>query len=407
MLIKCPECQHNCSDKAVSCPNCGYPLNSPTSTKPRVRNGKPTKLPNGYGSIQKLSGKRRKPFRVVKTDKWIIDPTTGKSKQIKFTIGYYATREEAMIALANYNENPYDIKTDTITFAEVYEKWSAEHFPTINNQSAIRTIKAAYAYCNGLYNMRMKDIRVSHLEGTILNANVGYSTKARIKSLFNMMYKYCIAHDIVDKDYASVMFAGNNPIKRERQKEIVIFTDEEISKLWDSVDIVPFTDMVLIELYSGWRPQELAILKVVDIDIEAETMKGGLKTDAGKNRIVPIHPKIKPLIENRLKEATTLQSEYLFNDVNGQQGTYMTYDKYRKRFQKVMERLKMQHRPHETRHTFISKAKAYNMDEYILKLIVGHNISDITENVYTHRKIDELKAEMLKINYDMKGSDEV
>ena len=68
-LLKCPECAHDVSDKAVSCPNCGYPMNTPSSTKPRIRNGKPTKLPNGYGSIVKLSGKRSKPFRAVKTDK--------------------------------------------------------------------------------------------------------------------------------------------------------------------------------------------------------------------------------------------------------------------------------------------------------------------------------------------------
>jgi hypothetical protein len=99
-LLKCPECAHDVSDKAVSCPNCGYPMNRPSSTKPRIRNGKPTKLPNGYGSIVKLSGKRSKPFRAVKTDKWVFDPVTRRSKQIRFTIGYYTTREEAMIALA-------------------------------------------------------------------------------------------------------------------------------------------------------------------------------------------------------------------------------------------------------------------------------------------------------------------
>ena len=87
----------------------------------------------------------------------------------------------------------------------------------------------------------------------------------------------------------------------------------------------------------------------------------------------------------------------IFNDINGQQGTYMTYDKYRKRFQKVMDRLKMTHRPHETRHTFITKAKACNVDEYILKLIVGHAIEDITEKVYTHRTMEQLKSEMEKI----------
>lgn len=396
-LLKCPECTHDVSDKALTCPNCGYPMNMPSSTTPRIRNGKPTKLPNGYGTIYKMAGKRSKPYRAMKTDKWIIDPVTGKSKQIRFTIGYYQSREDAMIALANYNENPYDIKADSITFSEVYEKWSESYFPTLSNPSSVRTVTAAYAYCNDLYDMRMKDIKVSHLEGTILNAQVGDSTKSRIKSLFNMMYKYAVAHDIVEKDYASVMFANGNPIKRSKTKEVIPFSQEEIFLLWDNLDNIAFADMILIGIYSGWRPQELAILKVADIDLEAGTMLGGLKTDAGKNRIVPIHPLIKPLIENRMKEATAMQSEFLFNDANGQQGTYMTYDKYRKRFEKVMKYLKLTHRPHETRHTFITKAKACNVDEYILKLIVGHAINDITEKVYTHRTIDQLRAEMDKI----------
>lgn len=396
-LLKCPECSHNVSDKALSCPHCGYPMNTPSSTKPRIRNGKPTKLPNGYGTIYKMSGKRSKPFRAMKTDKWIIDPVTGKSKQIRFTIGYFASREEAMIALAEYNQNPYDVEVDSITFSEVYEKWSASYFPTLSNPSSIRTITAAYAYCNDLYDMRMKDIRVSHLEGAILNANVGDSTKARMKSLFNMLYKYALAHDVAEKNYASVMFANGNPIKRDRIKEVVPFSQEEISLLWDNLHNIAFADMILVGIYSGWRPQELAILKLADIDLENGTMKGGLKTDAGKNRIVPIHPLIKPLIENRIQESSNLQSEYLFNDPNGQQGTYMTYDKYRKRFEKVMKTLKMKHRPHETRHTFITKAKACNMDEYVLKLIVGHAIEDITEKVYTHRTIKQLKTEMEKI----------
>ena len=245
--------------------------------------------------------------------------------------------------------------------------------------------------------MRMKDISVSHLEGTILNAQVGNSTKSRIKSLFNMMYKYALAHDIVDKNYASVMFTTGNPIKKDRERDPIPFSQDEILLLWDNIDNVEFADMVLIGIYSGWRPQELAILQVENIDLEADTIKGGLKTDAGKNRIVPIHPLIKPLIEKRMQEASELHSDYLFNDINGQQGTYMTYDKYRNRFKKVMKRLELEHRPHETRHTFITKAKKCNVDEYILKLIVGHAIADITEKVYTHRTIEQLKEEMQKI----------
>ena len=75
----------------------------------------------------------------------------------------------------------------------------------------------------------------------------------------------------------------------------------------------------------------------------------------------------------------------------------MTYDKYRGRFNKIMSKLKMKHRPHETRHTFITLAKKSNVDEYILKLIVGHAIEDITEKVYTHRTMEQLQEEINKI----------
>ena len=97
-----------------------------------------------------------------------------------------------------------------------------------------------------------------------------------------MLYKYSLAHDIVEKDYAQVMFANGNPVKRENKSDKVPFTDDEICLLWQNLDLIPFTDMILIEIYSGWRPQELAILKTTDINLEAETMKGGLKTAADR-----------------------------------------------------------------------------------------------------------------------------
>jgi integrase len=348
------------------------------------------KLPNGYGSVYKLSGKRRKPWAVRITKNLTYDKETGKAKQERIIIGYYETKSLALQALARYNENPYDLHVDSITFSELYEKWSEEYFKTLSSPSSIRTITAAYNHCEPLFNLRMKEIKTIHLEEAIKNAVVGDSTKARMKSLFNLMYKYALKHDIVDKDYASLC---EPVIRREPAREAIPFTDKEIQTLWNNLDI-PFVDMVLIGIYSGWRPQELAVLKTADIDLENETMFGGLKTEAGKNRYVPIHKKIMPLIEANYNK----ENEYLFNDKNGQQGTSMTYDKYRGRFNKIMIRLKMKHRPHETRHTFITKAKSAGMDEYILKLIVGHAIRDVTEKVYTHRTMQQLKEEINKIN---------
>lgn len=96
-------------------------------------------------------------------------------------------------------------------------------------------------------------------------------------------------------------------------------------------------------------------------------------------------------------QAVKMQSEYLFNDENGQQGTWLTYDKYRGRFKKIMKKLSMEHKPHDTRHSFITKAKDAGINEYILKLIVGHEIQDITEKVYTHRTLEDMKTEIQKI----------
>ena len=100
------------------------------------------KLPNKYGSVYKLSGKRRNPWAARKTVGWKQIPEKKKSYPVYKFIGYYATRAEALQALASYNEDPYDLHLDTITFAEVYEKWSAIHYETIKDCNGY---KAAFA----------------------------------------------------------------------------------------------------------------------------------------------------------------------------------------------------------------------------------------------------------------------
>lgn len=367
------------------------------------------KLPNGYGSVHKLSGaKRRKPWRARITDGYEYDPIKDKQIQKYKTLGYYETKQQALQALATYNENPYDLDTDKITFSECYEKWTEDYFQKIA-PSAIRTVESAYKYCSSLYDMRMKDIRTYHLKGCMDDGYIipeigkdkgkkrfaSANTKTKMKSMFNLLFDYAVEHEIAMANYARNFNIDDDVIKEKEKnkKEKIPFTNEEIKKLWENIDF-GFTDMILIQLYSGWRPQELAILKVSDIDFEKNIMTGGLKTQAGKERIVPILPLIKPLLEKRYNEAIKLNSEYVFNDINSQTGINMTYDKYRKRFMKIMERLDMNHTPHECRHTFITIAKSNKMDEYVLKLIVGHAIDDITEKVYTHRTVEQLRADM-------------
>lgn len=369
---------------------------------------------NGTGHVFKMKDKsRRNPWRVRITVGWEMNEATGKSKQIIKTLGYYPSRRKAEVALNEYLDDPYNIGNKDMTFEELYKEWSEYYFATLSGVSSVRTIMSAYRYMHLIYKMKVRDIRVRHLEGCLEDAyiisdrgkdkgkkrNASACVKARMKSVFNLMFDYAVRYDIVKTNYAR-NFEVSKEIKEKKKREkksVTIFSNVELMTLWDNVDKYSFVDMILIGIYSGWRPQELAILKVRDVDLDGDTFFGGLKTDAGKNRIVPIHPLIKNLVNRRYEEAMELESEYLFNDSEGQRGTVMTYDKYRHRFEKIMKRLDMKHRPHETRHTFSTLAKAYDMKDNVRKLIMGHAIIDFTDRVYTHPMLEELRYEMGKV----------
>lgn len=64
------------------------------------------RLPNGYGGVTKLSGRRRKPYMVRKTIGWHIDEKTDKKVQDYVVIGYAATKSEALQMLADYKKIP-------------------------------------------------------------------------------------------------------------------------------------------------------------------------------------------------------------------------------------------------------------------------------------------------------------
>ena len=374
------------------------------------------KLPNGYGSVTKLSGNRRKPYLARVTLGWITDEQTGKTVQNRVPIGTFKTKKEALQALAEYGTNPYDIQNNNLTIAELYQKWTESYVPTLESESSSRTITAAWRYCHAIHSMRVKDLRARHIKGIMEDGYIIPShgkaagqkvpaspgTKTRIKSMFNLMLDYALEYELVDKNYARTFDLSNDIIKEKEAatRGHIIFTDEEMQTLWDNVNSVRFVDWILIQCYMGWRPQELAILKTADVNLDEQYIIGGMKTSAGKNRTVPIHPRIKHLIQRNYEQALELGSKNLFNDplaIKG--GMLITYDKYAGRFAKIMTALNFRedHRPHDPRKTFITMAKKAEVDEYVIKRLIGHRITDITEGTYTERDIEWLRSELEKI----------
>lgn len=412
-LIKCPECELQVSDKTLSCPHCGYPLKG-TQEQKRRSTPKRMRLPNGFGSITEIKGRNlRNPFRVR-----VCVGKTNEGRPILRAlkpVSSFKTYNDAYEALIEYNRNPYDLDT-SMTVQELYDKWTEEYFRQCS-AAYQRTVTSCWAYCSSIYGMRAKDVRARHIKGCMDDGfRIEYrgkdrgkkiypsaGTKARIKSMFNLMFDYALEYEIVDRNYART-FEVSEDIKKEKEvskTEHIPFTDEEMKILWDNAGKVKYVDWILMQCYMGWRPQELATLRLDEINLEEWYMCAGMKTDAGKQRIVPVHTKVQGFLKKNYEFALSIGSEYLLND-KGQThaGSWkLTYDKYANRFKKVMKELELnpEHRPHDPRKTFITRCKKAKVDEYALKEMVGHSVKDITESTYTVRDVEWLRSDLEKM----------
>lgn len=335
------------------------------------------KNPNGYGSIFKLSGNRRRPWCARITVGW-----TDEGKQQYKNIGYYEERSDAMIALAQYNNDPYDLDSTKITFAEVYQKWSEEKFPKISD-SNIRGYKTSFNKCSMLHNTKFKQIRKMHMQRVVdENQHLSYQVRMKIKTLFSQLYQFGLENDIVEKDYSKFVDAGEQTTTIIRTP----FTDEEIETLWRNLDI-PYVDTILIMIYSGMRVGELLSIESANVNIDKQILIGGIKTKASINRTIPIHDRILSLIDT--------SNKYLVVSPTGKKMSYNNY--IQRQFTPIMKKLGMNHLPHDCRHTTATKLDNAGVDRTITKLILGHASSDITERVYTHKTPEQLLSAINKI----------
>ena len=332
------------------------------------------RLPNGYGSITKLSGNRRRPYMVR-----ITTGFTDEGKQIMKALGYYATKKEALASLTEYNNNPYDLSAPALTFAKAYERWAKHTYP--KDGAPPNSYKSAYKYCTPLLDIPFKEIKTEMFQNIINNCDKGYSTKKNIKILCNLITKYCLSNDFAVKNYAELVKLP----PQEESRMHMPFTPQEIELLWQNAAADIRIQSVLILCYTGMRPTEMLKIAKENIDFSKPCMRGGQKTAAGKNRIIPIADKILPFIQAAYERS---KGDYLYSD---EAGKALNYDIYRSTYwNPVMNMFKLSHLPHDGRHTCQTMLHNADVDEKICKLILGHASQSVTERVYTHKTIEQL-----------------
>ncbi len=352
----------------------------------------PMRNPNGHGTVYKLKGRRRHPWLARVTVGWTTAINKkGKEvpKQLYQTIGFFKSKQEAMDALTLHRFSPVSPKAN-ITLGELYAEWSTAKYEYISKDT-INNYKAAWKHLSKHTNVKLKELRTAHLQTVIdkcYKDDMSRSSLEKIRTVAIMLFNYAVENDILNKNYGEFI-----KLPKTEKIEKVRFTDIEIKKLTDSIPDNPWASTVLMMIYTGLRISEILGLTKFNVDLEKGIITGGIKTDAGKNRIVPIHRKISKYVT-------------LWHEKNGEalicddKGKKLSPKRYReKMYYPALAAAKVRKlTPHACRHTFGSLMAEAGVEPINTQKLMGHANYSTTADIYTHLEIEALKNAINKIS---------
>lgn len=332
---------------------------------------------NNYGSVTLIDkkSKRRKPYRVQIHVCWEYNKEKDVFRPIRKTIGYAETRTKGRQMLAEYHDELYDLDNNNITFKYLYNKWY-EYKKTRISEITLKKYIYYRKHYDCIENKPFIEITRADLQEIVNNMKdktSGYQDSVR--NLYHQLYEYGKGNNIkVGSDISKFV-----NIKKAQQSTLhQPFTDEEIRTLWNNRNNI--IDIILINIYTGLRPGEFFNIS----EVHDNYFITGSKTEAGKNRVIPLNKKIKEIFHKMIK--SNILQEITTED--------KLYYRYKNEFKKIGLKT---HSPYDCRHTFATLMSNAKADEHCIKLIMGHKISDITKRVYTHKVIEQLIEEINRI----------
>jgi integrase len=350
--MECIKCKKDIPDGSVFCCWCGKQQQTPQR--------KALKRANGTGTVYKLQGRRTRP--------WVA----AKGKTI---IGYYDKKTAALDALARLQGRSID-EIYNWTFKQVYEAWKDEHFRDIGAKG-IESYERAYDVFEPLHDRKFRELRTADYQIVIDKySDKSHSLLSKFKQLATQMSQWGIRQELITTNFASFIKLPEN-VKKEKE----IFSEEDIQKL--EADGSQAAKLTLMMVYTGMRIGELFGLRTENVH---ETyVIGGEKTEAGRNRIIPIRSEGRKYFAEFKERA---KGELLISGYAGQK----VIANFRKRdYYPLLERLGISKKtPHATRHTFASWAVANNIKPELLQKMLGHADYSTTANIYEHFDIDQL-----------------
>lgn len=380
-MTKCIKCKKEIPQNSTFCLFCGKKQITQEKKKTKKR-------ANGTGSVYKLSGNRKKPFYAVKCE-------MKGDILIKIPLGCFATETEARLALDAANNKEITAEFNS-SLKDVYAAWSRIHFKGVSPQS-IEGYESAYKHLSPLYNKKMREIKTDDFQKVIdsmIKKGRSRSSCNKIKILSNQLSKYAMERDIISKNYAQFI-----KLPKEVKKEKDIFTKKDINILFKNRWKLT-AQIILVMIYTGVRIGELFSIETKNVFLKEKYMIGGEKTEAGINRIIPLHEKIIPFIEAWYDP----QNEYLLTNTKGGQKNARNFRE--REFYPFLEETGIISKdnpskkltPHSTRHTFASMMVQADAKPELLQKIIGHEKYETTIDFYTHFTKEDISEMLTQIN---------
>ncbi len=371
----CKKCKKTIPENSKFCNLCGAKQEIDSYKKKRG---------NGQGCVYKSKSGKWTAEVTLGYDKKEMPDNTIKLLRKKATKTGFDTKKEALEYLPHLK---LDIQPQdkNIKFKDLYEKWLALHTEKVV-KSTIDCYKAAYKYFAPLHYVEFAKIRTEHLQSCVDNCPKGNRTKKNMKSLTSALFEYCMQLDIVDRNYAKFIY-----IRSEEVTEKTVFTSQQLKLMWEKVTEISDLKYILILCYTGMRLGEMLSAETKKYNAEEGYFITGSKTEAGKDRIITISPKILPFFADFGK------GEHLFFD----NGKTPSEKKFRNNiYYSALKQINLDiidedgnhiYNPHCCRHTFATLMKKIEAPATDKQKLIGHSKFEMTA-YYTHTDIDSLKA---------------
>lgn len=375
---------------------------------PAKRESPRLKVSSGNGSITRMSGIRRKPWLLRMP---IPDPHTGIT--VVKTVGTYVTREEAEAVRAEMMKRPATPYQDS-TLAKIHEVFLESREYKRRSDKARELYDLAWKYLKPLWYYKIAALYAQDFQNILdkmADDGLSQSMLEKERTLISKLYRTAIGWRVVDANLASVL-----KIEGRKSPEREIFTDEQVTLILSQKN-TPTGQMVIALLACGVRIYELLHFKHEDFHRteSGAYLIGGCKTEAGRNRIIPILDFGIPVFEHAY--ATSVENGPLFP--NGKGGFWNEKNWRNRKFYPFLEEIGIQPNPYDengkrkpefagklatytpytTRHTYASLCDRAGVNKDILKRAVGHTPKSKTlDEVYLHPKATQMIEAFDKAN---------